>query len=50
MKLALDKRTSTPKTDLASRTTVRLAAVVVGLGFLLVWAAQHILQAGLPVR
>ncbi len=50
MKFALQKRTSTPKNHPPLRNPFWLAAVVVALGFLLVWVAQHILQAGLAVR
>ncbi len=50
IKALCGKRTNMPRLDAPSGPTLRLAAILVALVALLLWLAQHILQAGLPVR
>ncbi len=44
------KRTDMCGLDATPGSTLRLGAILVALVALLLWLAQHILQAGLPVR
>ncbi len=49
-KVSLGKRTTTAKLEFPPGSTLRLAAILLALGFLLLWGAQRILQAGLRVH
>lgn len=50
VKVSSSKRTSMPKLEWPSGSTVRFAAILAALLALLLWLGQHILQAGLAVR
>lgn len=44
------KRTNVPKIEVPPGSSFRLAAILAALVAVLLWAAQHVLQAGLPVH
>jgi hypothetical protein len=50
MNMSPGKRVYVPKFEFPSGSTLRFAALLLGLGVLLLWLAQRIFEAGLPVR